>query len=71
MKKKELVRNLILKIEDLLIEAENNNIRFDVEEKIVFKISPYIIKNKLKKEKRTSLMRQPIQEKLLGKGLVV
>ena len=44
MKKKEMVQSLILKIEDLLIEAENNNIRFDVEEKIFFKISPYVKK---------------------------
>tara|TARA_Y100001970_G_C14223193_1_gene853919 strand:+ start:786 stop:1001 length:216 start_codon:yes stop_codon:yes gene_type:complete len=71
MKKKELVRNLILKIEELLNEAENNNIRFDVEEKILFKINPCIKKSKLKKEKRTSLMRRPVQEQLLGKGLVI
>ena len=71
MKKKDLVRSLILKIEDLLIEAESNNIRCDVEEKIFFKIHPYVKKNKLKKNNESKLMRPPVQEKLLGKGLLV
>ena len=71
MKKKEMVQSLILKIEDLLIEAENNNIRFDVEEKIFFKISPYVKKNKLKKKNESKFMRRPFQEKLLGKGLLI
>jgi|OM-RGC.v1.034859010 hypothetical protein len=71
MKKKEMVQSLILKIEDLLIEAENNNIRFDVEEKIFFKISPYVKKNKLKKKNESKFMRTPFQEKLLGKGLLI
>ena len=71
MKKKEMVQSLILKIEDLLIEAENNNIRFDVEEKIFFKISPYVKKNKLKKKNESKFMRSPFQEKLLGKGLLI
>ena len=71
MKKKDLVRSLILKIEELLIEAENNNIRCDVEEKIFFKINPYVKKNKLKKKNESKLMKPPVQEKLLGKGLLV
>ena len=57
-------------MEDLLVEAESLNIRSDVEEEIFFKINPYMKKNNFKKKNISLLMGQPVQEKLLGKGLL-
>ena len=71
MKKQNMIQSLILKIEDLLIEAENNNIKFDGEEKFFLKISPYVKKNKLKNKKESKLMRPTFQEKLLRKELLI
>ena len=70
MTKKDLVKSLISKMEDLLVEAESLNIRSDVEEEIFFKINPYMKKNNFKKKNISLLMGQPVQEKLLGKGLL-
>ena len=39
-------------------------------EEIFFKINPYIKKNNIKKKSISLLMGQPVQEKLLGKGLL-
>ena len=71
MEKKDLVRSLIVKIEDLLVEAENNNIRCVVEEKVFLKLKPYVKKKKVNERAKSKLMRVPVQEKLLGKGLIV
>ena len=71
MEKKDLVRSLIVKIEDLLVEAENNNIRCVVEEKVFLKLKPYVKKKKVNERAKPKLMRAPMQEKLLGKGLIV
>ena len=70
MTKKDLVKSLIEKVESLLTEAENYNVRCDLEEEIFFKIGPYVKKNKIKKKKLSLLMGQPTQEKLLGKSLL-
>ena len=52
MTKKDLVKSLISKMEDLLVEAESLNIRSDVEEEIFFKINPYMKKNNFKKKNK-------------------
>tara|TARA_Y100000996_G_C22057098_1_gene451617 strand:- start:202 stop:417 length:216 start_codon:yes stop_codon:yes gene_type:complete len=70
MTKKDLVKSLISKMEDLLVEAENLDIRSDLEEEIFFKINPYMKKNNIEKKSISLLMCQPVQEKLLGKGLL-
>ena len=62
--------NRSVKMEDLLVEAENLDIRSDVEEEIFFKINPDMKKNNIKKKSISLLMGQPVQEKLLGKGLL-